>query len=391
MSRDGEVAARQLWKRFRPDQKHKRLSSYVRAFPERMRGVRPTWLWALHDINFEVEPGEAVGLVGANGSGKSTLLKILNRVMYPYAGSIETTGRIGALIEVSSGLHPELSGEENVYLYGSLLGLKRREVIDRYDRIIEFAGLEDAMERQVKFYSSGMKTRLGFAVAAFLEPSILLVDEVLAVGDASFQQRCLDRMGEVHAQGTTIIYVSHDLPTVEATCSRAIWLHHGELMIDGPVRDVLGKYRRSVEEQVELTPVSGVLQVASVSVAGPDGGPPRTAEHLDVELEITSPLSVAVDLHFGVTEGPGTPIVLVSHRTNLDHGANSVACRLGSLPVPRGRYYVWCSVSSASEGRTLLPWGPVAHFEVGGPTLTASPRGVVRLGPVYVDAEWKTG
>ncbi len=355
-----------------------------------MRGVRPGWLWALRDISFEVEPGEAVGLVGANGSGKSTLLKILNRVMYPYAGSIETTGRIGALIEVSSGLHPELSGEENVFLYGSLLGLKRREVAERFDRIIEFAGLEDAVERQVKFYSSGMRTRLGFSVAAFLEPAILLVDEVLSVGDASFQQRCLDRMGEVHAQGTTIIYVSHDLPTVEATCSRAIWLHHGAMMSDGPVRDVLASYRRAVEEQTELAPVSGVLQVDGVTVTSPGDAPPRTAAPLDVRLQVTAPADADVDVHFGVTEGPGTPIVLVSHRCTLRQGGNEVHCNLAALPVPRGRYYVWCSVGSARANRPLLPWGPIAHFDVGGPTLTESPRGVVRLGPVYVDATWST-
>jgi ABC-type polysaccharide/polyol phosphate transport system ATPase subunit len=390
MSREGEVAARQVWKRFRPDQKHKRLSHYLRAMPERMRGVRPGWLWALRDISFEVEPGEAVGLVGANGSGKSTLLKILNQVMYPYAGSVETTGRIGALIEVSSGLHPELSGQENVFLYGSLLGLKRREVAARFDRIIEFAGLEDAVERQVKFYSSGMRTRLGFAVAAFLEPAILLVDEVLAVGDASFQQRCLDRMSEVHAQGTTIIYVSHDLPTVEATCSRAIWLHHGQMLSDGPVREVLGEYRRSVEEQVELAPVAGLLQVDKVEVSGPGGRSAQTAGPLDVSLVLTAPRSMAVDVHLGVTEGPGTPVVLVTHRAELQEGPTELRCRIDALPVPRGRYYAWCAVSS-TRGHSVLPWGPIAHFEVGGPTLSTSPRGVVRLGPIYVDAEWETG
>ncbi|MCZ7535464.1 MAG: ABC transporter ATP-binding protein [Acidimicrobiia bacterium] len=194
MSRSGELSATRVWKRFRPDRRPKRVRTFLDT--RRVRGgERPKkqWSWALRDIDFRVEPGESVGLIGTNGSGKSTLLKLLTRVMYPHSGQIEAHGRAGALIEVASGIHPLLSGRENIFLYGTLLGLPRRDVANRFDAIVDFADIGHAIDRQVKFYSSGMKMRLGFAVAAFLEPDILLVDEVLAVGDSSFQQRCLAR------------------------------------------------------------------------------------------------------------------------------------------------------------------------------------------------------
>ena len=173
------------------------------------------------------EPGEAIGLIGANGSGKTTLLRLVNRVMYPYAGRVSVHGRVGALIEIRAGLHPELRGSENIYFFGSLLGLRRSEFAADFDDIVAFAELEHAIHRQVKFYSSGMQMRLGFAAASFLDPAILLVDEVLAVGDSAFQQRCLARLRGLLIAGTTLVFVSHDLAAVEATCRRAIWLDGG--------------------------------------------------------------------------------------------------------------------------------------------------------------------
>ena len=194
-------------------------SSAERCAADRDRPQR--WRWALRDIDFDVAPGESVGLVGSNGSGKSTLLKILHRVMYPYAGSVEVVGRVGALIEVRSGIHPQLTGRENIVpVRLAPRAWPPTAVASRFDEIVAFAELEQAIDRQVKFYSSGMQMRLGFAVAAFLEPDVLLVDEVLAVGDAAFQQRCLDRMRYVLTQGTTLVLVSHDLAAVEATCAR---------------------------------------------------------------------------------------------------------------------------------------------------------------------------
>ena len=244
---EGTIAAEHVWKRFHGDRARRQMREKIGHLPAQLRGARRGWRWVLRDIDFHAAPGDSIGLVGINGSGKSTLLKILCRVMYPYAGNVTAVGRVGALIEVRAGLSSDLTGRENVYLYGSLLGLRRKEVAARFDEIVAFAEVEDAIDRQLKFYSSGMQMRLGFAVAAHLEPDILLVDEVLAVGDASFQQKCLDRMRHVLNQGTTLVYVSHDLATVEATCSRGIWLSDGVVTAAGPIEEVLDGYRRSFD------------------------------------------------------------------------------------------------------------------------------------------------
>ncbi|HVL03241.1 MAG TPA: ABC transporter ATP-binding protein, partial [Acidimicrobiales bacterium] len=267
---DGTIAASRIWKRFRADRRHAMLRHQLETLRRRMRGRVSPWRWALRDVDFSIEPGESVGLFGPNGSGKSTLLKILCRVMVPDAGHLEVQGRVGALIEVSSGIHPQLSGRENVYFYGSLLGLSRKEVAQRFDAIVDFAEIENAVDRQVKFYSSGMRMRLGFAVAAFLDPDILLVDEVLAVGDTSFQQKCLDRMRAVLDQGATLVFVSHDLASVEASCSRGVWLQDGVIRHDGPIAESMAAYRGSIEELAEVLPtVTGPVNVRKVSISGP--------------------------------------------------------------------------------------------------------------------------
>ena len=390
MSPDGTVAAKQVWKRFRPDRRRVRLSDQLAILTSRIRGeARLPWTWALRDVSFALSPGESLGLMGANGCGKSTLLKILTRVMYPYAGGVDAVGRVGALIEVTAGLHTELSGRENIFLYGSLLGLSRREVTHRFDDIIAFAELEQAVDRQVKHYSSGMKMRLGFGVAAFLEPDVLLVDEVLAVGDASFQQRCLARMREVLAQGTTLVYVSHDLPTIEATCARGVWMERGVIRLDGPVRDVLSEYRRSVEAGAELQlRDDGDLRVVKVGVSGEGDRLPHTKEPLTASIVIEAARDMQGRLFLGVTEGPGTPVLLVSRDVHFDEGKTSVQCRIEELPLPRGRFYLWMGVFGK---RADLPWGPAAEFDVVGPDLETAPRGIVRLAPVYAEAKWEQG
>ena len=334
----------------------------------------------------QVAPGESVGLVGANGSGKSTLLKILARVMYPYAGDVSVGGRVGALIEVRAGIHPDLTGRENVFLYGSLLGLPRRDVARRFDEIVAFAELEGAIDRQVKFYSSGMQMRLGFAVVAFLEPDVLLVDEVLAVGDASFQQKCLDRMRAMLAEGTTLVFVSHDLAAVEATCARGVWLNDGLVRADGPIREVLSSYRGSIEQSAELLPqLDGLVRLMKVEVRGPAGGIPRSHAPLDVSLTLESQEPRTAAVCIGVSEGPATPVFLVRRDLHLVAGETLVRCSIPSLPLPRGRFYVWAAVFDMVD---LMPWQPVAQFEVMGPDLDAAPRAVVRLAPVHAEATW---
>ncbi len=224
------------------------LRDHVEQAIRAIRGERSSgWRWVLRDISILIRPGESVGLIGVNGSGKTTLLKIISRVMFPSAGFVRTEGRVGALLGVVAGLHQDLSGRENVFIYGSLLGWPRREISARFDEILDFAELGSAIDRQVKYYSSGMQMRLAFSIAAMLDPRILLVDEVLAVGDASFQQKSLTRMRQIIASGTTLVYVSHDLATVQAMCTRAIWLSAGKIVMDDHVERVIEAYLRSLE------------------------------------------------------------------------------------------------------------------------------------------------
>src|SRR5579859_709627 len=263
----GTIEASEIWKRFRLDDRPTYLQDRIAAVGDRLRNrTAESWRWALRDISIRAEPGESWALVGANGAGKSTMLKIISRVMYQTAGNVDIAGRVGALIEVRAGISPLLTGRENIYLTGSIMGLKRREVARRFDEIVAFAELEGAVDRQVKYYSSGMQMRLGFGVAAHLEPDVLLVDEVLAVGDASFQQRCLDRIRQVLNEGTTLLFVSHDLAAVEATCANGIWLHHGRVHASGPIREVLGQYRAAVEGAAEARHLMhGLLKVSRIT------------------------------------------------------------------------------------------------------------------------------
>src|SRR5579884_1307081 len=237
------------------------------------RSGRHQYRWVLKDVSLAVEPGQTYALIGINGSGKTTLLKIISKVTYQTAGRCHVSGRIGALLSVTSGIHPELNGRENIYLYGAVLGMGRQRIRQRFDEIVEFAGLSEAVDRQVKFFSLGMQMRLGFSIAAFLEPDILLVDEVLAVGDANFQQKCLRRIGEIIRAGTTLIYVSHDFASVEATCMQTVWLADAVVQAVGPTREVLGMYRSSLQENASIASTNeGIIRVLKAEVESVDGG-----------------------------------------------------------------------------------------------------------------------
>jgi lipopolysaccharide transport system ATP-binding protein len=208
-------------------------------------------IWALKDVSFEVKQGEVVGIIGRNGAGKSTLLKILSRITEPTEGRVELRGRVGSLLEVGTGFHPELTGHENIYLYGAILGMDRWEITRKFDEIVAFAELEKFIDTPVKKYSSGMYMRLAFAVAAHLEPEILLVDEVLAVGDAAFQKKCLGKMGDVAGQGRTVLFVSHQMNAIEQLCSRALLLEQGRVkQTDSNVRELVRAYLLSLETEV---------------------------------------------------------------------------------------------------------------------------------------------
>jgi len=199
-------------------------------------------IWALKDVSFEIQKGEVVGIIGRNGAGKSTLLKILSRISEPTSGQALIKGRVGSLLEVGTGFHPELTGRENVYLNGSILGMRRSEIDQKYDAIIEFSGVKKFIDTPVKLYSSGMQVRLAFSVAAHLEPEILLVDEVLAVGDAAFQKKCLGKMKEVTSQGRTVLYVSHNMASVISLCDRVLLIDEGKIILSGEPSDIVQRY-----------------------------------------------------------------------------------------------------------------------------------------------------
>jgi ABC-type polysaccharide/polyol phosphate transport system ATPase subunit len=346
------------------------------------------WRWVLRDVTVDIEPGQAVGIVGTNGSGKSTLLKIFTRIMYPYAGRLEVSGRVGALIEIRAGIHPDLTGRENVHLYGSLMGMSRREVTERFDDIVAFAELEDAIDRRVKFYSRGMEARLGFAVASFMQPDILLVDEVLAVGDATFQHKCLDRMRKLLSEGTTLVYVSHDLATVEAMCSRGVWLHEGVTRTSGRIQDVLAGYREAVELAESIKPIDTPVRLVQSRVFQTDGTDPRAQRPLEVALTLESPTPQSGSICIGVSEGPAAPVFVLQREFHLRSGKNEVRCVIPHLPLPRGRFFLWAGMFEAGH-RELLRWHPVAAFDITGPDLVPTPPGIVRLAPVHVEATWE--
>jgi lipopolysaccharide transport system ATP-binding protein len=218
------------------------LASLPRKLFRRGSAGKPEMFWALKDVSFNVAEGEVVGLIGRNGAGKSTFLKVLSRVTDPTEGRIRFHGRIGSLLEVGTGFHPELTGRENISLNGAILGMRRAEIIRRFDEIVAFAEVEKFIDTPVKHYSSGMYLRLAFAVAAHLEPEILLVDEVLAVGDAAFQKKCLGKMGDISRQGRTVLFVSHNMTALRSLCTRAVWLNEGRVAEDGPVGVVVDHY-----------------------------------------------------------------------------------------------------------------------------------------------------
>jgi homopolymeric O-antigen transport system ATP-binding protein len=262
--------------------------------------------WAVRNVSFDVQHGETVGVIGHNGAGKSTILKLLSRITAPTAGTITLNGRLAALIEVGSGFHPELTGRENIFLSGSILGMKRREIAQKLDRIIEFSGVEQFVDMPVKWYSSGMFVRLGFSVAAHLEADILLVDEVLAVGDAAFQVRCYERIGELRRAGTTMLFISHDLASIERLSDRVMLMNHGRMIASGTPRDIVREYQHLVASSyvseapdAAVPSGTGTARVSDVIFFGRDGhetastctGDPLRAV---VDIDVAAPVHDAV-------------------------------------------------------------------------------------------------
>jgi len=271
--------------------------------------------WALRGIDLDVEEGEALGLVGSNGAGKTTLLRILARITEPTSGSARIRGRVGALLEVGTGFHPELNGRENVFLGGAVMGMTRRDIRSRFDEIVEFAGVEEFLSTPLKRFSTGMRLRLAFAVTAHLEPEVLLVDEVLAVGDLQFQRRCLQRMSRLSHEGRTVVFVSHDIGAVTRLCSRALWLDHGEMKREGPATEVVEAYYTSVASrggEVELT-VEGPAGVASLGVTDAEGrmlARPTRGDPLWLEARVVTDRAIpGLDLALYVVDTQGLRVL----------------------------------------------------------------------------------
>jgi lipopolysaccharide transport system ATP-binding protein len=262
-------------------------AGFVRDGDDRPRSSSRKF-WALRDVSFQITAGESVGIIGRNGAGKSTLLKILARVTTPSAGRARLRGRVGSLLEVGTGFHSELTGRENVYLNGAVLGMRHREIERKFDEIVDFSGVEEFLETPVKFYSSGMRMRLAFSVAAHLEPEILLVDEVLAVGDAAFQQKCLSKMGDVVGHGRTVLFVSHNMAAIRALCQTAIYIDQGQIAFSGEVHGAIERYLNQ----------DGSGQSAPMEFALAPG---RSAQVLSIALEDEAGAlvtSIAHDQHF---------------------------------------------------------------------------------------------
>lgn len=362
-------------------------------------------IWALDDVSFDIRGGEVVGFIGANGAGKSTLLKILSRITKPTTGTVKLRGRVSSLLEVGTGFHPELSGRENILMNGTILGMSRAEIDRKFDEIVAFSGIERFLDTPIKRYSSGMKVRLGFAVAAHLEPDIMIVDEVLAVGDAEFQRRCLGTMESVARTGRTVLFVSHNMGAIQNLCSRAILLREGRIVEDGEPGDVVKRY---------LSAFSGSYETGF----GPDNrlrettGPVRFkwGRMLDGRGQVTiAPVSgEALGFELALeNQGPAVPIRLRLIFKD-EEGANLFALHSGiagedlrvekeatfritipRLPLPAGRYRVAAAVMSASDG--LSDRIPNAFlFEID--TSVFHPGGLTpsrRVAMFLVDHEWE--
>jgi lipopolysaccharide transport system ATP-binding protein len=248
-------------------------------------------LWALSNVSFEVKKGEVVGIIGRNGAGKSTLLKILSRITPPARGRVEIHGRTSSLLEVGTGFHNELTGRENVYLNATILGMRKKEVDRKFEEIVEFAGVEKFLDTPVKRYSSGMRVRLAFAVAAHLEPEILIIDEVLAVGDAAFQEKCLNKMQDVGKEGRTVFFVSHNMPAVTRLCERVIMLDNGQVVADGPARDIVARYMHEGSAttaertwgNIEKAPGTDIVRLTRVRIKDESA---RTTSSIDIRTAI---------------------------------------------------------------------------------------------------------
>jgi homopolymeric O-antigen transport system ATP-binding protein len=391
---DTALRTHELGKRFtirsRPPRTLGEAAAARLRFAMRGRRSRKREFWALRNVSIGVDPGEVVGLVGRNGAGKSTLLRILAGITDPTEGFAEVRGRVGALLEVGTGFHPELSGRDNIYLNGAILGMRRSEIARRYDEIVEFAEIEEFLETPVKRYSSGMYVRLAFAVAAHLDPEILLVDEVLSVGDQAFQEKSLGRIHEVTQSGRTVLFVSHNLASVLRLCERGLLLEDGNVAFEGPIAETVERYlstRPQVHETGDLEDVHragrGDVRFRTVEVLGPDGSPTVYAggpAEFRATFAAVRPVSGRqLKVTFAIRTQLGDPLATLvtswdpesTVRTGEIADGTAVRCAVPELPLRPGKYQLSLRVERAGElldevdGQIEFDLAPSDYFGAG--------------------------
>ena len=374
---DASVSFRHVWKKFRYGEVHNSLRDLLPALGRRLvhgrarnaHDLQSGDFWALRDVSFGVLPGEAIGIIGPNGAGKSTVLKLLTRIVRPTRGGCTVRGRIGALIELSAGFHPDLTGRENVFLQGSIMGMHRREIAAKFDEIVEFAGIPDFIDTPVKRYSSGMHARLGFAIAAHLDPDVLIIDEVLAVGDAAFQQKAFGRIAEMRRQQVPLVVVSHQLDRIAQLCTKAILLNRGRVVHSGTPGETIAFYVKTTTSTADAVAGDSATRIESMTVDAqgevPSGG------------TITATITGTVRPHWtGTRESVVLRVVSVETGTmvfSTDTALNGIALPYAGaftlrvdlqLNVPANVYTIESLVLDTLTSREVFP-GPSAQVNVG--------------------------
>jgi len=392
----------------RETQLRDQLVHFLRA-PFRRRRPREI-IWALRDVSFSVAEGEVVGIIGRNGAGKSTLLKILSKITYPTSGHVRARGRVASLLEVGTGFHEELTGRENIFLNGSILGMKKREVEAKLDAIIAFAGVERFIDTPIKRYSSGMRLRLGFAVAAHLEPDVLIVDEVLAVGDAGFQKKCISAMQDLRGGGRTVLFVSHNMAAVENLCSRGIWIANGSVRLDGPTHAVIEAYMATFS-----TAGSAKSELSEVECRRIGSGEIRytRVEFLSAERELQTVTragkGIVIRLHYHANEPIERPSfglkictelgIVVSDTSTWLHGLDIplvpagdgyVELEIDTLNLLPGRYQFSLWINSCLQAHMYDALENPLHLDIEETAIYGSSRRIDnRYGVVFFPQRWR--
>lgn len=382
----------------------RRLQSLGKPVPE------AETIWALKDISFEVKRGDVVGVIGRNGAGKSTLLKVLSRITEPTEGYAEIHGRVGSLLEVGTGFHPELTGRENIYLNGAILGMRRAEIAQKFDEIVTFAEVEKFIDTPVKRYSSGMYVRLAFAVAAHLEPEILVVDEVLAVGDLAFQKKCLGKMGEVAKGGRTVLFVSHNMGAIRRLCGKSIWLDYGKMKYFNDTESVVVAYQSSIvdltddtdgrfERDLSRDVPARLTWVGAIELRDTNGNlchKFKYGQDLQLVLELGGDaVPPGFSLSWILYDSRGAPIgwsnSMITCGFYLDEGDRRAACTLKKLPLAVGRYSITVSGGIVGSGEPKDLWRDAAVFEVVecDPFDTKNEHRSEPFGAVIFDQKWE--